>query len=146
MGYPIISDDTKESQGPLAGIFAAMKFISKQYSAIDNIKLLICPCDMPLVPTNLLDLLIQPTNSNQICVAKNDTRLQPLIALIPLTALDHLKSYLESGQRKAENWILESNPNIIDLSDYTENFYNINNQDELNKLSDLTNHPVNTIS
>lgn len=150
-GYTVISDDRQgiqgaDIQGPLAGIYSTMNYIAKKYSTLDDVNVLITPCDMPLLPENLLDLLNISHQPNQICVAKDKDRIQPLVALMPLTALDNLKSYLDSGQRKAEKWILDSDPAIVDLSSHAESFYNINNQDELNKLGKLAGESEGAVS
>ena len=150
LGYPVVSDELENYQGPLAGIAAAMKYISAHNTDINNIFILTAPCDMPLIPEDLLELLTQSgdpaNNSDQISVASDGNRTQSLIALIPLTKLEHLTTFLESGQRKVEQWILDSKPNIIDLSDHANNFYNINNLDELDKLDTLSNTPKGLVN
>lgn len=136
-GYPVIHDDDNKIQGPLAGILSVMNFVTNQYSKANDTNLLIVPCDMPLIPTNLIQLLDHCQNSKQICVAKDAQRIQPLVALVPIAFRDHLKGFLEKGYRKAEQWILETEPNIIDLSNYNNCFCNINTLDELDLLQTM---------
>jgi molybdopterin-guanine dinucleotide biosynthesis protein A len=148
LGFPVITDRSYQehanhrspqidSQGPLTGIYAGMSYLKTQYDEVDNIDILTAPCDMPLLPTDLLKLLSQsrPTPSQHIYVAKDDIRLQPLVSLIPLTMLENLRSYLDAGHRKVGRWIESTDPIIVDLSQLAGNFNNINNQEMLNELS-----------
>ena len=138
LGLPVISDEIEGHQGPLAGILAAMNYIKRHHDTTKDTLLLTCPCDMPLIPQNLLELLQSQdgkvANPTEIRVARVGDRVQPLTALIPLSEQEQLKSFLESGQRKAEKWILSSPNVIVDLTRYADHFYNINDEQDLQKL------------
>ena len=133
-GYPVVPDDDNSLQGPLAGIYSTMNFITTQQHENEDIYVLTTPCDMPLIPENILEVLMQDTPPLAPRVAKDNNRIQPLVSLLPLSILSHLKTYLDSGQRKVEKWILSSNPDIIDLSFIQECFVNVNDNEELQNL------------
>lgn len=134
LGFTVINDESNEQLGPLAGIFSAMNYVHQHFSNSDDISLLTTPCDMPLIPENLKTLLYHAAHKQQICVAKDSQRIQPLVALIPISLQSNLKSYLESEQRKVEQWMLDTNPYIVDLSSHSKCFININDLSDLNKL------------
>lgn len=134
LGFPVIPDNEKTSQGPLAGILSVMNYLLERNVTAATTRLLVAPCDMPLLPRNLKTLLDHPAHEQQICMARDTQRIQPLVSLIPLAFHDHLQDYLNKGFRKTEQWILSTDPQIVDLSQYTHCFYNINSYDELNKL------------
>ena len=142
LGFTVISDLTDELLGPLAGIRATMSYIDNQFPVTDDTNLLTAPCDMPLIPKNLKTLLSDSQFDKQVCVAKDSQRIQPLVALIPMALQKHLTHFLDSGQRKVEQWILDTNPHIIDLSKYSNSFYNVNDLSELRNL-DAMHEPKN---
>lgn len=138
LGFPVVCDDEDKHLGPLAGILAVMNYLIKQTANIDNTNLLTAPCDMPLLPRNLKTLLNHPARKQQLCVARDAQRIQPLVALIPLSLHPHLKQFLDNGNRKSEQWILSTDPKIIDLKEFNNCFYNINSHNELENLENTS--------
>ncbi|MBT8125160.1 MAG: molybdenum cofactor guanylyltransferase, partial [Gammaproteobacteria bacterium] len=99
-GYPVISDQLEDFQGPLAGIAASMEVAKTKYICT-------CPCDGPLIARDLISRLfseVSKTNDIKIAVAHDGKRLQPVYALIDCELLTNLIDYLKSGERKIDRW------------------------------------------
>jgi molybdopterin-guanine dinucleotide biosynthesis protein A len=75
------------------------------------------------------------TGTPRPIVAHDGGRLQPLCALLPLQLREHLNEYIDSGKRKVKDWILTLEPSIVDFSDQSNNFANINTPADLARLS-----------
>jgi len=147
-GYSVIPDQTTGFYGPLMGIYSAMRYISdihfpaaeqvnKAQAKINHqpepVSLLVVPCDMPLLPGNLKDALLNAqTHSQQISVVRENHRLQPLVLLLPLSHMSQLANYLNEGNHKVTDWVLSTNPAICDFTAQSCCFNNINSVTELN--------------
>jgi len=128
-GPPVLSDELKDFQGPLAGILAAMK---KAPTPL----LLVVPCDTPHLPADLGARLrrAMADADAEIAVAHDGDRLQPVHALIATALSGDLESYLGSGKRKIDHWYARHRMVVVDFSDQPEAFVNINTLDERNEL------------
>lgn len=128
-GFPIISDELSDFQGPLAGFASAMKIVQTSH-------IITLPCDGPFLPSDLvLRMLKAQSNTfkavnNAIIVAHNGERLQPVYALIPVSLLANLEQYLETGARKIETWYRQNTMISVDFSDKPETFRNINTEEQ----------------
>lgn len=124
LGYNVISDDLSDFQGPLAGFAIAMKSSNTDY-------ILTMPCDGPHLPEDYVSRLIDHCNDkNAIVVAHDGERLQPVHALIPISLLDSLSEFLESGDRKIDRWYTKHNMIMADFSDKPEVFFNVNTEEQ----------------
>jgi molybdopterin-guanine dinucleotide biosynthesis protein A len=129
-GYPVVSDSIDDYAGPLAGILAAMKIATTDC-------LLVCPCDAPLLSTTLARrLLEQAGTSCRPCIPHDGERLQPLFALLPTNLIDSLQGFLAAGQHKVTDWIMTTDPHIVDCTDIHDSFININTEQELERLKE----------
>jgi molybdopterin-guanine dinucleotide biosynthesis protein A len=128
-GYPVIKDEFGSFDGPLAGIYTALSYTTDPY-------LMVVPCDSPLISDDLIQRLYNAVcnNKSQLAVAHDGNRLQPVFALISTQLKSSLKSYLENGQRKLDNWYIKSGATIVDFSDTKEMFLNINTAEDLAAL------------
>lgn len=128
-GYPVVTDDTENFDGPLAGVLAAMRLA--QYPVI-----IVMPCDSPLLEAKhlkrLLDSLYQ--NASEIAVAFDGERLHPVFLALKTSLLDSLQAYLQKGERKIDRWLVQHQMIKVDFSDQPEIFTNINTLAELNQL------------
>ena len=124
-GYPVISDELTDYQGPLAGIAAALAACNTEY-------IITLPCDGPALPVDLVNRLIQALNSQDadLAIAHDGKRMQQMYALIPCTLLDSLRTYLGAGDRKVDLWYEQQNRVLADFSDVAETFLNINTEDD----------------
>ena len=139
-GFPITSDlDSTNSaahsqkpgyQGPLAGIQAGLNIIRTKAT-------IIVPCDSPDIPKDLVNRLRLQLDETKASVAipSDGNRIQPLFSLITMAIKKPLDDYLSSGQRKAEHFFLQQNPEIVDFSDVAEHFLNFNTIKSLHRTN-----------
>ena len=128
-GYPVISDDLKDYQGPLAGFASAMAAVKTKF-------ILTLPCDSPMLADNFVERFIESHNREQapVCVAHDGERLQPVYALIDTGLLDDLKRFLQSGERKIDRWYAQYSYANVDFSSATTMFENINTPEDRQRL------------
>lgn len=124
-GYPVLSDELADFQGPLAGFASAMKAVKTQF-------ILTLPCDGPLLADNLVDAFIgaHTKSTAKICVADDGERLQPVYALISVDLVDDLESFLHSGDRKIDRWYAQHDFARVDFSSQKKMFANINKPED----------------
>lgn len=123
-GYPVISDELSDFQGPLAGFATAMQHCKTEF-------ILTMPCDGPHLPNNYVERLIAgntQANDETLVVAHDGERLQPVHALIPVSLLDSLLNFLQQGERKIDRWYAQHTMHKADFSDMAEVFFNINTE------------------
>lgn len=120
-GYPVVSDQLDDYQGPLAGFACAM-------DAVDTEFILTLPCDGPLLAADYVARFMasQAQTGARICVADDGERLQPVHALIRVDLLPSLNSFLDSGNRKIDRWYAKHDFVHTDFSDCADMFCNIN--------------------
>ncbi len=128
-GYPVISDDLKDFQGPLAGFASAMAAVKTKF-------ILTLPCDSPMLADNFVERFIESHNREQapVCVAHDGERLQPVYALIDTGLLDDLKRFLQIGERKIDRWYAQHSYANVDFSTATTMFENINTPEDQQRL------------
>lgn len=132
-GFPVINDELSDFQGPLAGFASAMASVDSRY-------ILSLPCDSPLLSNQYVERFVRGHNSSDhnnalISVAHDGERLQPVHALININLLDNLNTFLESGDRKIDRWYAQHQYNLVDFSDQTDMFKNINTPEDQQRLS-----------
>ncbi len=120
-GYPVVSDQLDDYQGPLAGIASAMEAATTDF-------ILTLPCDGPLLADDYVEHFIACHNDTgaAIIVADDGERLQPVHALIRVDLLANLSRYLDGGDRKIDRWYASQNYARADFSGRAEMFNNIN--------------------
>lgn len=128
-GFPVVQDVVGGFFGPLMGMASALQ-------ASDTPYLLTVPCDSPLLPVDLCVRLYRAltTANAEIGVAHDGARMQPVFALLRRELLQDLLVYLEQGGRKIDTWYAEHRFILVDFSDRTEAFLNINTPAEWNTL------------
>ena len=122
-GYPVVSDDMTNFQGPLAGFAAAL-------SACNTSFVMTLPCDGPSVPVDLAARLCKAIIDieAELAVAHDGKRLQPVYALIPRSLLASLLTFLNAGDRKIDLWYSQHKVALADFSDVMNSFFNINTE------------------
>lgn len=120
-GYPVVSDQLDDYQGPLAGFACAM-------DKVDTDFILTLPCDGPSLASDYVSRFItsQQHSGAAICVAHDGERLQPVHALIKVDLLTSLNAFLDSGDRKIDRWYAMHDFVKTDFSDCADMFRNIN--------------------
>jgi molybdenum cofactor guanylyltransferase len=129
LGYSVIRDEMSDFQGPLAGFATAMKSVKTDY-------IITLPCDGPSIPLDLVARMIDEINSisnthNCIAVAHDGIRMQTVHALIPVSLIDSLETFLSNGDRKVDRWYAEHEIVLVDFSDQPKAFFNINQKEQL---------------
>jgi molybdenum cofactor guanylyltransferase len=132
-GFPVISDQLSDYQGPLAGFASAISAVDSQY-------ILTLPCDSPLLSDQYIERFIKchnlPENEGApISVAYDGERLQPVHALINVDLLASLNAFLDSGDRKIDRWYAQHEFNRVDFSDQSDMFKNINTPEDKQNLA-----------
>jgi molybdopterin-guanine dinucleotide biosynthesis protein A len=123
-GHPIVADEMADFQGPLAGMLSALDAIETEYA-------LFMPCDGPIVPHDYCARMHSALGSNEIAVATNGSRLQPVYSLVPKSLRVSLRAYLQRGDRKIDLWYAEHPFIQVDFSDQPNAFLNINRPEDL---------------
>lgn len=124
-GYPVISDETGDFPGPLAGMAAAM-------AQARSGSILTVPCDGPWLPADLAPRLAQARAEAKvpICMAHDGERDQPVFALLDCALLPSLRTYLAEGGRKIDRWYAQCGVATADFSDCPEVFINVNTPED----------------
>lgn len=125
-GYPVLTDDRGDYEGPLAGLLRAMQQTSTKYLAT-------LPCDAPRPPEDLVSRLWQAIAAApaQAAIAHDGQRAQPLFGLFHTSQQAGLAKFIDSGQRKVQHWVDSLAPVYVDFSDCPEAFSNINTREDL---------------
>ncbi len=128
-GYPVITDQEQEFQGPLAGILSAMTAARSHW-------LLTLPCDDPRPPPDLgVRLAWALTDQNaKLAIATAGGNPQPLYSLLPVTLAGSLSRFLASGERKVVLWHVHHRVALADFSDCPDCFANLNAPDDLRRI------------
>ena len=130
--YADYADDClHDSQGPFWGPLAGIATALHHHSAAEQ--LLIVPCDTPCLPPDLGARLSHQRHSAQVplAVAHDGERIQPLFAILSPQLLPSLQAYLHSGQRRLQDWLQQTPHTVVDFSDCSADFANINNHHDL---------------
>ena len=124
---PVISDELSDFQGPLAGFLTGMRTSKTDY-------ILTLPCDGPDLPDDLVSRLVKELENgqgeNNLVVAHDGERLQPVHALIPTSLIKSLEEFLANGDRKIDLWYAQHPMATADFSDKPEVFFNINTEEQ----------------
>lgn len=133
IGLPCLDDGIHAGKGPLAGLRAGLAWAA---SLPDITYLVTAPCDVPLLPKNLVALLTQKPTDRPI-VLNVEGHWQTGCTLWPTSALPVIADTLTTGQdlslhstlRALNVEVIECEPILLDGS-----FININTQDDLAQL------------
>ena len=118
-----VADSRPGFPGPLAGIEAYAPLLQEDYLAI-------APCDMPMLPLDLVsrlrEVLQRADDATAVVCAFDGERKQNLCALIRKSALTGITAYLDSGARSVHGWFDTIGVQLLDCSDQAANFQNLN--------------------
>ncbi|TFE67397.1 molybdenum cofactor guanylyltransferase MobA [Methylacidiphilum caldifontis] len=119
-GWPVVKD-SMENCGPLGGIYTVLKQMNASF-------LLTVPCDCPFFEERF-DVALKEklfSSSSTVAYVWDGTRDQYLFALFKKSVLAQLEKYLVEGERKVARFYQFVQALKVDLSQYSESFYNIN--------------------
>lgn len=125
-GHRVITDQTDNFDGPLAGVLAAMSYTEAE-------RLVVIPCDSPLIKAEHVQKMIITLEESDadVTVGFDGTRLHPVFLAINTRLKNSLENYLAAGQRKVISWVLQQNFIQVSFDNDQEMFNNINTPDEL---------------
>ena len=128
-GHAVLQDVYPNNPGPLAGIHAAFLASSAEL-------LLVLPCDVPLMPQDLLQQLqaaLTDATVDAVVAKTADGRVHPTICLLRRSAMASLQAHLSSGRLKMLDWLASINTRQVSFAD--EVFPNLNTADDLAELA-----------
>mgnify|MGYP001259822243 CR=1 FL=1 len=134
---PIINDLISNSQGPLAGIHAVMKWINKK--KLKKNWIFVIPSDTPFLPKDLIEkFLYNLDSSSEILVARSNKKIHPIVAMISTNLLKSLEEEMKTDNRKILNWYKRHKLKFVDF-DYVDfdPFFNINTKIDLEKARNI---------
>jgi molybdopterin-guanine dinucleotide biosynthesis protein A len=120
-GWPVVTDELREYQGPLAGLCCGLAATASPW-------LLSVPCDGPRLPLDLAARLaaVQHDSGARVVIASDGSRTQFAYALIATGLLPDLRAWLAEGHRRLGGWLERQHPAIVDCSDVAQSFANFN--------------------
>lgn len=131
--FPVISDQVVSDQipsgskqtyqGPMAGITAALPHCNNDW-------VLIVPCDMPLLPTDIIEQLTNNSGNKHIYIAEINQRLQ-LVFLMQKKLLTSITQSLNNNQLRLMQWAKSQSHEIIPISS-NDAFKNFNSNNDFN--------------
>jgi len=130
--FHTITDIIHGYSGPLAGIHAALKNLSSEW-------LVSIACDTPCFPENYVQQLTQAIANTQkrLAVVKSNNRLQNVSMLVHKSLFNSLDVFLDAGERKAQLWLQQQSPCIVEINQPQQAFFNINTPEDLLTLEKL---------
>lgn len=125
-GHPVVTDERRDFAGPLAGIEAGLMRCKKN-------NLLVIPCDVPLLPSNLYECLQQSLTDNpesSAAYARTAEGPQPLCCLIKPSVAASLGKQLDAGNGQVLAWLTTVHA-IPVMFDDANSFVNFNTPEAL---------------
>jgi len=123
-GFVVLTDDRPDYLGPLAGVEVAL--LRCQHPV-----LMVLPCDMPIIPLNIVERLhagfkTSPEASAVYCTTSDGA--QPLCCLLKKSAARSLSTFLDNGHGKVTSWLngLDAIPVYFEESAAFINFNDLN--------------------
>ena len=136
-GYPVVMDETPDFSGPLAGFSVGLKACKTPY-------LLTSPCDSPLLPNNLAELLAAEMESGDFQLVYASSKeadgkvwAQPVFCLMRSNLESSLNQFLQKGDLKIDHWFKELRTSTVVFDDPLV-FANVNTPEELKKLEEVS--------
>jgi len=117
-GYPVLTDESTERQGPLAGIAAGLRACPTAWLAV-------VPCDCPHLPTDLVTRLMAGKGIAPMAIAATAEGLQPTFMLCRRDLLPALEAALATGERKMRAWCAAQGAVAVGFPD-AQYFANLN--------------------
>lgn len=136
-GYPVIMDETPDFSGPLAGFAVGLKACKTSY-------LLTSPCDSPLLPNNLAELLSAEMERGDFQLVYASSKeadgkvwAQPVFCLMRTNLQESLTQFLMKGDLKIDRWFKELRSSTV-IFDDPQVFANVNTPEELKALEEVS--------
>ena len=136
-GYQTVPDEFP-GIGPLGGIYSALRHCKTE-------KTLVLSCDLPFVPKELLEFILNNSEGYQVAVPWEGNRhYEPLCGFYSLSIVGQMGAFIKKGNYKLPDLFEEVNVNRLDnnnkLDFYHANlFLNVNSKHELANAEKLMN-------
>ncbi len=131
-GLPLVYDLLPNHRGPLTGLCSALQYLLEK-GLHDG--LVLCPCDAPFVPLDLVDKLTRAGEGNpeSVVVVSYEGILQPTFSLWQNHHIPVIHDAVVKQGGGGLKYILRSLPHIIVewVSAQPPPFYNVNTREEL---------------
>ncbi len=133
LGLPVVPDLHADYQGPLAGIYASLRWVRE--NRLDITHVIGASVDSPFFPDDLVSRLTADlaAHPDEIAIAFCDGYPQPVFGLWPLACLGPLNSFLETTDNlkvmafvRTQSWRRVDFPAL-----HPPPFFNINTPDDL---------------
>jgi len=122
--YPYCIDMEPGFQGPLTGIASCAPYVNTDH-------VFVVPCDMPLLPSDIVQRLKETLGNNLMAIPHDGARNQHLVFLCKTQVIDSIIYYLSSGKKSVNRWVSGQSPVIADFSADAEAFLNVNTRVQL---------------
>ncbi len=132
MGVRVVPDSLPDQPGPLAGFLAGLEQCATPL-------LLAVPCDVPMLPLDLVARLqaALAAEDAELAVAATleggEPRLQPTFCLMRVDVVASLGRYLAGGERKIATWTATCKRAVV-VFDESAAFVNVNTLADLHAL------------
>ena len=133
-------EDYKKDQGPLGGVFSAMKWAKenkKKYKWISTF-----PSDTPFFKIYIFNQFLDQVDENEskLFFMNSNQKRHNIFGLWSIDLIDQLEKDLENGIRKVEKWANDIGLQTINMSfEKKDPFFNINTKEDLKKAEKILN-------
>lgn len=134
----VIADQVSGYQGPLAGLAAALSWLSTRELDIHWISTF--PVDGPFLPGDLVDTLLRNAEPNGVpAVASYEGRAHPVFGVWPVGISKRLSDYLATSERESIMKFVTSQRGIfVEFSKRSPDpFFNVNTREDLSRAEEL---------
>jgi molybdenum cofactor guanylyltransferase len=120
------NDQLERFAGPLSGMLSALKASQTPW-------VIFSACDTPFLPVDYVACMLNAVEDNvQLCVAVDDTGMQPLHVLMHVTLLDKLTDFLQRGERKTQRFLREAGAREVYFAGQ-DFFINLNSEEDMQR-------------
>ena len=135
-GLNLIKDETENFQGPLAGIYSSINWVSQNNKNIEWI--LTTPSDTPFLFAETINKFFETDfkENSKIILAKNDNKIHPVIGLWHISLIKNLEEFLKKDDRKIMNWVRLQNYEVLNFEN-KNHFFNINTKSDLEEATKI---------
>jgi len=132
LGFPVVVDELKDFQGPLAGIHSALKKTGSEF-------VLVVPTDSPGLPPDLCYKLGAALleSKAEIAVVETDGKLQPVLMLFRTALKPEFEKWMQQGSRKVIDWINSRRHVTVSFPGDELLIVNINDSENLAAASEI---------
>ena len=139
----VIKDSIKGFLGPLAGIHAALEWLTINEPHINW--LITVPGDTPFIPNNLVKKLLDKAKNDghKIVLAQSNAKTHPIIGVWHSSLYESLKNDLNSGVRKILDWASKHPLGYAEFSNSKyDPFFNINYEEDMIQAQEIENNYI----